>query len=401
MQLWELGEKTDAADLTRFCHSLHHIMEEKKMIKNLKCHMSVLLAAALTFTATVGVVRAEPAAARFSNWNPDAPALTVLTSYVEAVTDEASQDYIPPEDRIVTFDMDGTLTGELFPTYIETMLLADRILLDETYAPDAEMLEFGRLTRDHVPDNDFPEDYDDQFTLHQAKAFAGMTLEEYAGFVRRFLTHKADGFEGMTYAEACYQPMAEVVEYLRDNGFACYVVTGSDRFTARVVVGDMLGIPGECVIGSDCALEAKDQGDVDGKAYVFTGDDTLVRTDRPLVSNVRMNKVLQIAREIGRQPVLSFGNSSGDVSMNNYALCNNRYKSAVFQLIADDNVRDYGDPENGPGLREKWENMGYNVISMRDDWKTIYGGDVRKTGEFHWLEDYAEDRVPADADEAA
>ena len=89
--------------------------------------------------------------------------------------------------------------------------------------------------------------------------------------------------------------------------------------------------------------------------------------------------------------MLSFGNSSGDVSMNNYALYNNRYRSAVFQLIADDDVRDYGNPEKGLALREKWENMGYNVISMRDDWKTIYGEDVTKTGEFHWLKDYADD----------
>ena len=66
-------------------------------------------------------------------------------------------------------------------------------------------------------------------------------------------------------------------------------------------------------------------------------------------------------------------------------------------LVADDDVRDYGNPEKGKGLAEKWAAAGYQVISMRDDWKTIYGEDVVKTGEFHWLEELAEDRVPVDS----
>jgi len=334
-----------------------------------------------------------PAEPLFSQWNADAPSLKALTEYVEAVTDETSPDYIPPADRIATFDMDGTLMAELAPTYLEVMLLTERILADSSWQPDEEMLEFGRMTRDHALDKSFPSDYDYEFSYHQAKAFAGMTLTEYADFITRFLVRGADGFDGMTYASAYYLPMAEVIEYLQDNGFKCYVVSGSDRFIVRTFVEGILDIPYENIIGSDTALEAKNQGDTDGIEYVFTGDDVLVRTDRLLIKDLKTNKVLQIAQEIGKQPVLSFGNSSGDVSMNNYALLNNRYKSAAFQLIADDDVRDYGNPEKGPQLREKWESLGYNVISMRNDWKTIYGEDVVKTGTFHWLEDYADDRI--------
>ena len=333
--------------------------------------------------------------ATFAQWNPDAPALHALIEYVEAVTDPDSEDFIPEADRVATFDMDGTLMGELAPTYLEVMLLTERILADPTYQPDAEMLEFGRMTRDHAPDKSFPDDYDYQFSYHQARAFAGMTLEEYADFITRFLVREADGFTGMTYAEIYYKPMAEVVEYLQSNGFKCYIVSGSDRFIVRTFIEGVMDIPPENCIGSDTALEARNQGDTDGIEYVFTGDDTLVRTDRLLIKDLKTNKVLQIAQEIGKQPVLSFGNSSGDVSMNNYALLNNRYRSAAFQLIADDDVRDYGNPEKGAELREKWEGMGYNVISMRDDWKTIYGEDVQKTGEFRWLSDYADERIPA------
>lgn len=368
------------------------------MKKQLKRGMSILLAVLLALATVNGLAFAEASAAPFSLWNEDAPSLKALIEYVEAVTDEASPDYIPPVDRIATFDMDGTLMGELFPTYLEVILLVERIMGDETYQPDAEMLEFGRKSRDWAPDKSFPDDYDYEFSRHQARAFAGMTLEEYADFVTRFLTRKADGFEGMTYGEAYYRPMAEVVKYLYANGFKCYVVTGSDRFIYRSFVEDILGIPPENVIGSDTALEAREQGDTDGIEYEYTDKDTLVRTDRLIIKDLKTNKVLQIAQEIGRQPVLSFGNSSGDVSMHNYALHNNRYRSAVFQLIADDDVRDYGKSEKGPELREKWEGMGFNVVSMRDDWKTIYGENVKKTGSFHWLQDYADAPVADDAD---
>ena len=355
---------------------------------------AILLALLTAFT--FAFAEGDPAAgeAYFEEWNADAPALKTLIEYVEAVTDENSPDYIPPVDRIATFDMDGTLCAELNPTYLEYYLLAMRILADPSYTPDEEMLEFGRMLRDHALDRSFPDGMDMLHATHAAKAYAGMTLTEFADFVTRMLVREADGFEGMTYAVSFYLPMVEVVEYLQDNGFKCYICSGSDRFICRTFIEGMLDIPYENIIGMDVLLEATNQGDTDGLNYVFTGDDTLIRTDTLLIKNLKTNKVLQIAQEIGRQPVLSFGNSSGDVSMHNYTIYNNRYRSAAFQLIADDEVRDYGSAANGPALREKWEAAGFNVISMADDWKTIYGEDVVKTGSFRWLEDLAEDIVP-------
>jgi hypothetical protein len=154
----------------------------------------------------------------------------------------------------------------------------------------------------------------------------------------------------------------------------------------------MLDIPYENIIGMDVELKATGQGDTPGLDYVYTGTDDIFRTDHLLIKNLKTNKVLQIAQEIGRQPVLSFGNSSGDVSMHNYVINNNPYKSAAFMLIADDDVRDYGNSEKGPELREKWENSGFTVISMANDWKTIYGEEVVKTGEFRWMGELADNR---------
>ena len=373
------------------------------MRKSMLALLALMTTILLLLTTVVGFALAEgepEAEVVFEEWNPDAPSLKALIEYVEAVTDEESEDFIPEEYRIATFDMDGTLCAELNPTYLEYYLLARRILADPSYKPDTEMLEFGRMLRDHTLDRSLPDGMDMLHATHAAKAYAGMTLQEFADFVTRQLVREADGFEGMTYAETFYLPMIEVVEYLQDNDFKCYICSGSDRFICRTFIEGMLDIPYEDIIGMDVLLKATNQGDEDGLHYVYGAGDALERTDTLLIKNLKTNKVFQIAQEIGRQPVLSFGNSSGDVAMHNYALYDNPYRSAAFQLIADDEVRDYGNAAKGPELREKWEDMGFTVISMANDWKTIYGEDVKKTGEFHWLDDLAEDIIPWDTVEA-
>ena len=312
------------------------------------------------------------------------------------MTDPDSPDFIPEMDRIATFDMDGTLMGELYPTYLEYYMLAWRILKDPDCQPDAAMLEVGRTLRDCALDNSFPSDMAMQHAVQAARAYSGMTLNEFSDFVTRILVRDVDGFEGMTYGECFYLPMVEVVEYLQDNGFTCYVCSGSDRFICRTFIEGMLEIPYNNIIGMDVQLEATEQGDEEALDHTFSIGEDVVRTDKLLIKNLKTNKVLQIAQEIGQRPVLSFGNSSGDTSMHNYVISNNPYRSAAFMLIADDDVRDYGNPEKAAGLREKWEAAGYNVISMANDWKTIYGEEVKKTGEFHWMEELAEDREPVE-----
>ena len=373
------------------------------MRKGITLWLTLILAVLLSFSA----IAAETETAEyedeeiFAEWNEGAPALEALIDYVESVTDEASPDYIPPVDRIAVFDMDGTVYGELFPTYLEYYMLAWRILKDPSIEPDAEMLKVGRTIRDCALDNSFPEDMPVQHAIQAARAYAGLTLNEFADFVTEILLRDVDGFEGMTYGEAFYQPILEVVEYLQENEFKVYIVSGSDRFICRTLIEGHMDIPYENIIGMDVALEATHQDGADGLDYVYTAEDDVIRTDRLLIKNLKMNKVCQIAQEIGRQPVLSFGNSGGDVSMHMYTISNNVYKSAAFMLVADDDVRDYGNPEKAEELREQWDEKGFNVISMKNDFRTIYGEDVVKTGEFHWAEELADDRGDGAAAEAA
>lgn len=323
----------------------------------------------------------------FDNWNEDAPALNTLIDYVESVTDKGSADFIPVEDRYAVFDMDGTLYGELFPTYLEYYTLAWRILQDPSYSPDDEMKSFGEELRDSVINKSFTDDFPLRHALHAAKAYSGMTMTEFYDWVTDVLLRDADGFNNMKYGEAFYLPMIEVIEYLQDNDFKVFVVSGSDRHICRTLLEGYIDVPYENIIGMDVAVQASGQGDTDGLDYTYQSDDTVIRSDQLIIKNLKMNKVKQIVTDIGHQPVLSFGNSSGDTSMHNYTISNNPYKSAAFMLIADDEERDYGNTEKAEKLRSEWEGMDYNVISMRNDFKTIYGENVTKTNSFHWEEE--------------
>lgn len=316
----------------------------------------------------------------FEYWN-DCEALTSLKTYVAAVTDENSSDYIPVSDRIAVFDMDGTLCGELFPEYIEYLLLAYRCLDDPDYQASEELKEVANLIRESGKNYKTPDvsNFDIVHGTAQAKAFAGLTANEFISYVKNFLNMQAQGFEGLTYANSIYKPMIEVVSYLHENDFEVYVVSGSDRMICRAVACESLNIPENRIIGMDVTMHATNQGDNDNLHYQFNdgGDDTLVRGDELWIKNLKMNKVFQIAQEIGKQPVLSFGNSSGDVSMHEYTITDNKYKSMAFMLVADDTERDHADLTETNKRLAQWQERGYTVISMKNDFKTIYGYDVK------------------------
>ena len=319
-----------------------------------------------------------PAKEYFTLWN-QCEALTALQEYVKDVTDPASANFIPEEDRIATFDMDGTFVGELYPSYFEYNLLEYRALDDATYDAPKDVMETAQEIRDFVRNGKkLPDHFDMKHAYAAAKAYSGMTLAQFDAYVKAYAALPANGFSGMTYGESFYKPMLEVFDYLRDNGFTYYVVSGSDRFICRALT-ESIGIPSNRVIGMDVRLVSSVQGTEEGVNYTMGREESIQRTDELIIKNLKTNKVKQIAQEIGKVPVLSFGNSSGDAAMHNYALSNPKYKSAAFMLIADDDQRDHASREKALTLGQQWREAGYHVISMRDDFKTIYGEGVTKT----------------------
>ena len=315
----------------------------------------------------------------FKLWN-ECDSLSVLKEFVKDVTDKDSKNYIPIEDRIVTFDMDGTFIGELYPTYFEYNLLEYRALDDPSYKDKApsDVVEAAQDIRDFVRDGKaLPNKFEMKHAHAAAKAYSGMSLKEFDAYVKEYAKKPANGFENMTYADSFYKPMLEVFDYLEDNDFTYYVVSGSDRLLCRALV-DSLGIEPNRVIGMDVTLKSNKQGDTDGVDYTQDKDEYVIRTDELIIKNLKENKVKQIAQEIGKVPVLSFGNSSGDSAMHNYCLGNSKYRSEAFMLIADDEEEDHVNLEETQKRKEAWEKAKYNIISMKDDFKTIYGENVKK-----------------------
>ena len=320
----------------------------------------------------------------FKLWNK-CSSLDTLKAYVEDVTNKKSKNFIPVEDRIATFDMDGTFIGELYPTYFEYNLLEYRALEDPTYVnKDPYVVETAQDIRNFVRNGTPLPKYNDEYGFDlkhayaAAKAYEGMTLKEFDKYVKDYAKTPANGFAGMTYAESFYKPMLEVFKYLEAYDFTYYVVSGSDRFICRSLT-ESIGIPSNRVIGMDVVLEANKQGENDGVNYTMGTDEYLVRTSELIIKNLKTNKVKQIEQEIGKTPVLSFGNSSGDAAMHNYCMGNQKYKSEAFMLIADDEEDDHVNLEETAKRKANWEKAKYNIISMKNDFKTIYGEGVKKT----------------------
>ena len=350
------------------------------MKKNLYLIWALLFIVALTGCKSSEDSSTPPAKEYFTLWN-QCVALNTLKEYVEDVTNPNSKNFIKEEDRIATFDMDGTFIGELYPTYFEYNLLEYRALDDPTYKDQApaDVKQAAQNIRDFVRNGTPLPDHFDMIHAHAAaKAYAGMTLAEFDAYVKKYAATQANGFKGMTYAESFYKPMLEVFDYLRDHGFTYYVVSGSDRFLCRSLV-ESLGISANRVIGMDVCLSSNKQGDKAGVDYTMGKEEYLVRTDSLIIKNLKTNNVRQISQEIGKMPVLSFGNSSGDEAMHNYCLSNMKYRTATFMLVADDDVHDHADLAEGARREAKWRQNGYTVISMKNDFKTIYGYTVEKT----------------------
>ena len=316
-----------------------------------------------------------------SLWTADAKAKEELISYIEAITDENSEDFIPVKNRIAVFDLDGTLFCETDPNYFDYTLLVHRVLEDESYKDQASDFE-KETAQKIVTQNETGESFEGLEVDHGkciASSFSGMTLDEFNDYIQEFKKLPMPGYDGMNRGDGWYQPMLQVVNYLQANDFTVYVVSGTDRFIVRGIIYDSpLDIPMGQVIGSDETIIARDEGDEDGLTYVFDDDDVLVLGGDFIVKNLKMNKVKVIAQEIGEQPVLSFGNSTGDSSMAEYAINSNPYKSLAFMLCCDDTERENGNIEKADKMAALCAENGWVPISMKNDWTTIYGEGVTK-----------------------
>ncbi|MEE3393786.1 MAG: histidine-type phosphatase [Lachnospiraceae bacterium] len=303
-------------------------------------------------------------------WAADSEAAESLRSYVTAITNEKDKDnYIPEEDRIAVFDMDGTLTCETFYTYYDTMMFINFCLEDH---PERVSEELKNAAREIKPGYTAGEELARNF----AKAYAGMTIRELYDYAVEFGQKETDSFNNMHYIDGFYLPMVEVVKYLYDNDFEIYVVSGTERTTTRAIVDNSPiseYVPSNHVIGTEFEVKVKGNEDVSSNMdYKYADGDELVFTGGFIQKNLNANKTIWIEREIGKMPVLAFGNSGSDTSMMNYVLDNrNPYPSAAYMVVADDDVREWG-KQDWNEKSAQYKEQGYVPVSMRNDFLKIY-----------------------------
>jgi len=309
-------------------------------------------------------------------WDPSSAAMQSLVEFVRASVDEASEGYIPAQDRIAVFDMDGTLTCETYFTYYDTCMFIDYCLKDHPERVSEELKDAAReLKPGYVAGEELARNF--------ARAYAGMTVQELYDYAVEFGKKETESFRNMRYIDGFYLPMVEVVKFLYENDYTIYVVSGTERTTTRAIVANSPiseYVSPNHVIGTEFEVKVKGYEDVASNMdYKYADGDELVLTGGFIQKNLNANKAIWIEREVGQRPVLAFGNSGSDTSMMNYALdARNPYPSAAYMVVADDNEREWG-TQNWEEKSAQYEKQGYVPISMKNDFAQIYPESISKS----------------------
>jgi len=327
-------------------------------------------------TIVVTVLANTPARAQagfLPSWN-DGPAKHAIVHFVQRTTDPASAQFVPPEERVATFDQDGTLWVEQ-PIYAQVVYCMDRVPALVKQKPELASSEPFRtvLSGDRAAMARLAPD--DLLKIVSA-TLTGMSVEEFQAEVRGWLASARDPRWKRPYTDLTYLPMQELLKYLRANGYRTYIVTGGGQDFVRVYSEQLYGIPPEQVVGSAGGTEY---------GYDRSGKPVLTKEPRLLLNDDHAGKPEGIHLMIGRRPYAAFGNSTGDRQMLEYTSAGDGLRLAML-VLHDDAKREYayGPAQGLPGtkvgtftqaLYEEGKKDGWVVISMKRDWKRIFSFD--------------------------
>jgi hypothetical protein len=308
------------------------------------------------------------------SWN-DGAAKQAIVNFVKASTDKSSSDFVPPEERIATFDQDGTLWVE-HPIYSQVIYCLDRVPTVVKEKPELANVEPFKTVMSGDREAIAKLSTDDLFKI-LAVTLSGMTVDQFQAEAKDWLKTAKDPRWKRPYTELTYQPMQEVMSYLRANGFKTYIVTGGGQDFVRVYSKDVYGVPVEQVVGSAGGTKY---------SYDKEGDPILTKEPKLLLNDNDAGKPEGIHLMIGRRPFAAFGNSTGDQQMLEYTGAG---KGARLKMLVlhDDAKREYaygpaqGLPDTKVGtftqdLYDEAKRDGWTVISMKNDWKRIFGFDA-------------------------
>jgi phosphoglycolate phosphatase-like HAD superfamily hydrolase len=284
--------------------------------------------------------------------------------FVKATTDSASPKFVPPEERIATFDQDGTLWVE-HPIYSFVMYALDRVPAVVKAKPQLAKVEPFKtvLTGDRAAIA--------KLSLRDlekiiAATFTGMSVDQFSAEAKKWIETAQDARWKRPYTELTYQPMQDVLQYLRDNSYKTYIVTGGGQDFVRVYSERVYGIPPEQVVGTSGGLQ-------------FTmkdGRPALMKLPNVVLNDDKEGKPVGIQRHIGRRPIAAFGNSDGDLQMLQWT-CHSTGLRLCLYVHHTDGRREWAyDRESHIGKLDKGLDeaklRGWTVVDMKDDWNRVF-----------------------------
>jgi phosphoserine phosphatase len=343
-----------------------HIIEPMK--PNLKVTL-VSLAVLVAGFAVPALNAQDP----LPSWN-DGPAKQAILEFVKETTTQGSPQFVPPEARIATFDQDGTLWVE-HPIYTQVMYCLERVPDLVKARPELknkppfntvlELLQGDRAAMEKLNIKDLE--------VIAMATLTGMPVEQFNTEVKKWIAEAKHPRYKRLYTELIYQPMQEVMQYLRANGYKTYIVTGGGQDFVRAYADKVYGIPAEQVVGTAAGTTY---------GYDKAGKPFLTKDPKLLLNNNNAGKPEGIYLMIGRRPVAAFGNSTGDRQMLEYTKAGDGARLAML-VLHDDAAREYaygpaqGLPDSKVGtftqaLYDEAKKDGWTVISMTNDWKKIF-----------------------------
>ena len=315
-------------------------------------------------------VRAQAATDPLPSWN-DGVAKQAIVDFVQKTTTQGGQQFVPPEERIATFDQDGTLWVS-HPIYSQVMYCLDQVpklVEKKPHLKDVEpfktVLSGDREAIAKLPMKELEEIL--------AATLTGMSTDAFQAEVKDWIAKARDPRWHRPFTELTYRPMQEVLHYLRDNGYKTFIATGGGQDFVRVYSNTVYGIPPEQVVGT--AGVTKYAYDKDGKPF-------LIKEPKLLLNDNNAGKPEGIHLMIGQRPHAAFGNSTGDRQMLEYTKAGDGARLSML-VLHDDAEREYaygpaqGLPDTKVGtfpqaLYDEAQKGGWTVVSMKKDWKRVF-----------------------------
>lgn len=311
----------------------------------------------------------SPCVDPLSYWN-DRPSKQAIIDFVAQISEPGGPNYVPPTDRIAVFDNDGTLWAEQ-PVYFQLIFAMDRVKLLAPQHPEWENMQPFKAAMESDLHAVLSGGEHALVKLVMA-THAGMTATEFSATVRDWLATAKHPTSGWPYTDMVYQPMLQLLAYLRANDFKTFITSGGGIEFIRVFAEEIYGIPPEQVIGSS----------IKTKYEYRDGDPVLIRHPELNFFDDKAGKPVAINQHIGRRPIAAFGNSDGDLQMLQWTCAGDGTRFCVFVRHTDAEREWAYDRESHIGKLDKGLDQahedGWTVVNMKNDWKTIFPDSPRQ-----------------------